>query len=41
LGATEAMLPTLARDALADVVSRNAPWLPDERELNEMLLTRL
>ncbi len=41
LGATEAMVPELAEGALADVVSRNAPWLPRPEELTDLLLARL
>lgn len=41
LGLGEAMLPTVAADALADAVSRNAPWLPDEVALTDLLSARL
>lgn len=41
LGAYESTLALVARDALADVVSRNAPWLPDETALVELLAGRL
>ena len=41
LGVTETLLPTLAADALADTVSRNAPWLPTADELTDLLRSRL
>jgi alcohol dehydrogenase len=41
LGVDEALLPTLAADALADTVSRNAPWLPSAGELTDLLRSRL
>jgi alcohol dehydrogenase class IV len=40
-GVTEQMLPSLARDALADPVSRNAPWLPTVQSLVRLLTARL
>lgn len=41
LGASAAMLPSIAADALADPVSRNAPWLPGSHELTDLLAGRL
>lgn len=40
-GVTESMLPVLAQHALADPVSRNAPWLPSQEDLVELLTARL
>ncbi len=41
LGVTEAMIPTLVRDTLSDIVLVNTPRTPSEEEIHELLVAAL